>query len=110
MNARAGAVRGAGSISNLRTCRATISRRGARAAARWTTTCRCSAGRATATKVVIDNMAEKKNKEFAPVGIKLRADLAERLERYKAETGANKTFVIEKALERYLDEAAPVDK
>ena len=55
-------------------------------------------------------MAEKKNKEFAPVGIKLRADLAERLERYKAETGANKTFVIEKALERYLDEAAPVDK
>lgn len=55
-------------------------------------------------------MADKKNKEFVPVGIKLRADLAERLEQYKAETGANKTFVIEKALEKYLDEVAPVRK
>lgn len=54
--------------------------------------------------------AEKKNKEFVPVGIKLRADLAERLENYKAETGANKTFVIEKALEKYLDEVAPVSE
>lgn len=98
------------SISSLRICRATISRRGARAGVPWTITCRCSAGRATTTRAVIDGMAEKKNKDFVPVGIKLRADLAERLEQYKAETGANKTFVIEKALERYLDEVAPVDK
>ena len=62
------------------------------------------------TKAVIDVMAEKKNKKFVPIGIKLRADLAERLENYKTETGANKTFVIEKALERYLDEVAPVSK
>ena len=55
-------------------------------------------------------MAEKKNKKFVPIGIKLRADLAERLENYKTETGANKTFVIERALERYLDEVAPVSK
>lgn len=65
-----------------------------------TTICRCSAGFA----------AEKKNKEFVPVGIKPRADLAERLENYKAETGANKTFVIEKELEKYLDEVAPVSE
>ena len=75
--------------SKLRTCRATISCHGARADARWTTTCRCPAGPAIMTKVVTDVMAEKKNKEFVPVGIKLR--VAERLE-------------------RYLDEMAPVDK
>lgn len=52
------------------------------------------------TKAVTDVMAEKKNREFVATGIKLCADLAERLERYKAETGTNKTFVIEKALEK----------
>ena len=62
------------------------------------------------TKAVIDVMTEKKNKEFVATGIKLRADLAERLEAYKTETGVNKTFVIEKALEKYLDEVAPVGK
>ena len=86
--------------SKLRTCRVTISCRGARADARWTTTCRCSAGPAIMTKAVTDVMAEKKNREFVATGIKLCADLAERLERYKAETGTNKTFVIEKALEK----------
>ena len=55
-------------------------------------------------------MTEKKNKEFVATGIKLRADLAERQEAYKTETGVNKTFVIEKALEKYLDEVAPVGK
>lgn len=59
------------------------------------------------TKAVIDVMAEKKNKDFVPAGIKLRAD---RLEKYKAETGTNKTFVTKKALEKYLDEVAPVSE
>lgn len=54
-------------------------------------------------------MAEKKNKDWVPTAFKLRADLAKRLDDYKERTGVNKTFVMEKALEKYLDEVAPVD-
>lgn len=49
-----------------------------------------------------------KNKDYVPTAIKLRADIAARLAAYKAETGAPKTFVIEKAVEEYLDRVAPV--
>ena len=58
------------------------------------------------TKVVIDMTG--KNKDYVPTAIKLRADLSTRLEAYKAETGAPKTFVIEKAVEEYLDKVAPI--
>ena len=47
-------------------------------------------------------MAVKK-KDYVPMSVKLRADVAKRLERYKESTGVNKTFVIEKAVEEYLD-------
>lgn len=53
-------------------------------------------------------MAAKKNKDFVPTALKLRADLAKRLDEYKDKNGVNKTFVIEKALEEYLDRVAPV--
>lgn len=49
-----------------------------------------------------------KNKDYVPTAIKLRADIAVRLAAYKAETGAPKTFIIEKAVEEYLDKVAPV--
>ena len=49
-------------------------------------------------------MAGRK-KEYVPTAIKLRADISERLDRYKERTGVNKTFVIEKAVEEYLDRA-----
>lgn len=48
-------------------------------------------------------MPERAKKEYVPTAIKLRADIAERLDQYKERTGVNKTFVIEKAVERYLD-------
>lgn len=47
-------------------------------------------------------MAGRK-KEYVPTAIKLRADISERLDKYKERTGVNKTFVIEKAVEEYLD-------
>lgn len=50
-----------------------------------------------------------KTKDYVPTGLKLRADLAARLDAYKDKTGVPKTFVIEKALEEYLDKVAPVD-
>lgn len=50
-------------------------------------------------------MAMKNRKNYIPTAIKLRADIAERLDAYKARTGVNKTFVIEKAVEEYLDRA-----
>ena len=48
-------------------------------------------------------------KEYVSTVIKLRADLAARLDAYKAETGVPKTFVIEKAVKEYLDKVAPVE-
>lgn len=48
-------------------------------------------------------MPERAKKEYVPTAIKLRADIAERLDQYKERTGVNKTFVIEKAVEQYLD-------
>lgn len=50
-------------------------------------------------------MAEKK--EYISTVVKLRADIAARLDEYKSETGVPKTFVIEKAVEKYLDEIKP---
>lgn len=38
------------------------------------------------------------------MSIILREDLIERLNAYKTKTGVTKTFVIEKAIERYLNE------
>lgn len=58
------------------------------------------------TRVVID--VAGKNKDYVSTVIKLRADIAARLDTYKSETGVPKTFVIEKAVEKYLDEVAPV--
>lgn len=51
-----------------------------------------------------------KNKDYVPTALKLRADLAARLGAYKSQTGVPKTFVIEKALEEYLDKVAPDTK
>lgn len=51
-----------------------------------------------------------KNKDFVSTALKLRADLAARLDAYKSQTGVPKTFVIEKALEEYLDKVAPDTK
>ena len=48
-------------------------------------------------------MPERAKKDYVPTAIKLRADIAERLDQYKERTGVNKTFVIEKAVEQYLD-------
>ena len=49
----------------------------------------------------------KQNKSYVPTAIKLRTDLALRLDDYKSRTGVSKTFVIEKALEDYLDRMSP---
>lgn len=46
-------------------------------------------------------------KEYVSAVVKLRADIAARLEEYKFETGVLKIFVIEKAVEKYLDEVKP---
>lgn len=53
-------------------------------------------------------MAKTCKKEFISQTFKMRADLVERLDMYRAQTGVSKTFAIEKALEKYLDEVAPV--
>lgn len=50
-------------------------------------------------------MAERVRKDYVPTAIKLRADIAKRLDEYKDRTGVNKTFVIERAVEAYLDRA-----
>lgn len=54
-------------------------------------------------------MAEKL-KDYVPISIRLRADLAERLERHRTETGVPKTFTIEKALEEYFSRLDGVEK
>ena len=62
------------------------------------------------TKTAIKKL-QKWGSEYIGIGIDLQFSNEYKIcERYKAETGANKTFVIEKALEKYLDEAAPIDK
>lgn len=48
-------------------------------------------------------MVERSKKDYVPTAIKLRSDIAKRLDEYKGQTGVNKTFVIEKAVEEYLD-------
>lgn len=52
------------------------------------------------------NKGEKKN--YISQTFKIRADLVERLDAYRAENGVSKTFAVEKALLKYLDEVAPV--
>lgn len=54
-------------------------------------------------------MADKL-KDYVPMSVRLRSDLAERLERHRAETGAPKTFTIEKALEEYFSRLDGVEK
>lgn len=88
----------------------TISCRGARADARWTTTCRCSAGPAIMTKAVTDVMAEKKDREFVATGIKLRADLAKGWSDIKLKQEPIRRSSSRRHWKKYLDEMAPVDK
>lgn len=54
-------------------------------------------------------MGKNDKKEARPQTFKLRIDLVERLDAYRAETGVSKTFAVEKALERYLNEVAPIE-
>lgn len=54
-------------------------------------------------------MAEKL-KDYVPMSVRLRSDLAERLERHRTETGVPKTFTIEKALEEYFSRLDGVEK
>jgi len=49
-------------------------------------------------------MAKTGKKESISQTFKMRADLVERLDAYRKETGVSKTFAVEKALEKYLDE------
>lgn len=46
-------------------------------------------------------------KDYISQTFKMRADLVRRLDEYRAATGVSKTFAIEKAVEKYLDEMAP---
>lgn len=50
-----------------------------------------------------------KNKDYVSKTFKIRADLAKRLDAYREQTGVPNTFCAEKALEKYLDEVAPID-
>lgn len=52
-------------------------------------------------------MRPKKDGEF--VNAKLERSLADRFNKYVAETGFPKTVVIEKALKMYLDKHAPIE-
>lgn len=52
-------------------------------------------------------MAKGDKKDFISQTFKLRADLVERLDAYRKQTGVSKTFAIEKAIEKYLDEMMP---
>lgn len=51
-------------------------------------------------------MRARKDGEF--VNVKVRQELADRLNRYVADTGYSKTVVIEKALELYLSKNMPI--
>lgn len=54
-------------------------------------------------------MPAVKKKEAIARTYNIRADLVRRLDAYKAASGVPNTFVLERALERYLDEVAPVE-
>ncbi len=55
------------------------------------------------------NMArERKDGEF--VNVKVRQDIADRLNQYTKESMIPKTALVEKAIEEYLDRNAPVKK
>ena len=51
---------------------------------------------------------EHKNGEF--VNVKVRQDIADRLNQYTKESMIPKTALVEKAIEEYLDRNAPVKK
>lgn len=53
-------------------------------------------------------MAMAKSKDHVSKTFKIRADLAKRLDEYREKTGVPNTFAVEKALEKYLDEVAPI--
>lgn len=53
-------------------------------------------------------MTMAKSKDHVSKTFKIRADLAKRLDEYREKTGVPNTFAVEKALEKYLDEVAPV--
>lgn len=55
-------------------------------------------------------MPAVKRKESIARSYKLRADLVRRMDEYKAEHGVSNTFTLERALELYLDDVAPVMK
>ena len=51
---------------------------------------------------------ERKDGEF--VNVKVRQDIADRLNQYTKESMIPKTAIVEKAIEEYLDKHAPVKK
>ncbi len=44
------------------------------------------------------------------LGIKIDKELMQRLDRYKETHGVSKTFIIKKALEKYMDELEKMEK
>ena len=57
---------------------------------------------------MIDMARERKDGEF--VNVKVRQDIADRLNQYTKESMIPKTAIVEKAIEEYLDKHAPVKK
>ena len=57
---------------------------------------------------MIDMARERKDGEF--VNVKVRQDIADRLNQYTKESMIPKTALVEKAIEEYLDKHAPVKK
>ena len=57
---------------------------------------------------MIDMARERKDGEF--VNVKVRQDIADRLNQYTKDSMIPKTAIVEKAIEEYLDRNAPVKK
>ena len=55
-------------------------------------------------------MARPKVKESKAQSFRLRADIGERLDGYSETSHIPKTVIVELALEKYLDDVAPVKK
>lgn len=55
-------------------------------------------------------MSRPKVKESKAQSFRLRADLGERLDGYSETSHIPKTVIVELALEKYLDDVAPVKK
>ena len=52
-------------------------------------------------------MSNLEKKDYISQTFKMRTDLVVRMDAYRKKTGVPKTFAVEKALEKYLDEVAP---